>query len=399
MLSLLLALAWAGIVTWLVLRATRQFRAYRVLKPLAATADGPTPRLTVIVPARNEADVIGRCLEGLAAQDYPADRFRVIVVDDGSTDATAARARAAVGGDPRFTMIEAAPLPPGWTGKTHACWCGAAAAGGDWLCFIDADTVPEPPLLRTAIAAAVEEKLDLLSLEPRQELVTVWERLVIPAGLFALGFARDLRRIDDPTDQDAAANGQFLLVRRALYEAVGGHSAVRASISEDSLLARVVKARGGRIGLSGGALLISARMYRNLRALCEGVSKNSTETLGGVRATLTICGLGLPLAWTTFALPVALAAVLGGVPAAGLLSVLGFGIALSASLAAIGLHMAGAHYMRIPAWYGLIFPIGYTFAALLAFDGLRQQRRGRVGWKGRTYAVGTEPRPGGTGSP
>jgi chlorobactene glucosyltransferase len=253
-------------------------------------------------------------------------------------------------------------------------------------------------LLRTVVAMAVKEGFDFLSLEPRQELLTLGERLIIPAGLFALAFARDLRRLDDPTDGDAAANGQFLLISRAVYDAIGGHAAVRAAISEDSMLARAVKAWGGRIGLVGGAPLISARMYRKFSTLWEGLSKNSTEALGGVRTTLILCGLGVPLAWATIAVPVALATLLGS-PADAVLPIVGFGVALLASLAVIGFHLAGARYLRIPIGYGLLFPIGYTLGAVLALDGLLQQRRGRVGWKGRIYAVGAEPRPRGAGSP
>lgn len=384
MLGIIAAALWVMVVTLLIRRAARQFQAYEVLRPETAPADDPVPSLAVIVPARNEAATIVRCLAGLRAQDYPAERLRVLVVDDGSTDGTAAIAAHAIGGDPRFRIIAAGSLPTGWAGKPHACWKGAAAAEGEWLCFLDADTVAAPFLLRTAIATAGRRGLDLLSLEPRLELETVWERLVIPAGLFALAFIGDVRRTNDPARRGAAANGQFMLIRRSAYERIGGHAAVRAAIIEDTMLAAKVKEAGLRFALLGGAPLIRTRMYRSLPALWEGLSKNVAETLGGVPITLLAAGLGPLLAWTAVALPLWLGAAALG-PASGALQDAAFALASLASLALLGLHMAGARYLAIPVWYGGLFPVGYTLAALLAASGLRARRRGRVGWKGRIY--------------
>jgi chlorobactene glucosyltransferase len=192
MIAAAVALLWALAVAWLIRRAARQYAAYEIACPEPLPAEAPA--VDIIVPARNEAEAIARCLTGLIAQDYPLGRFTVTTVDDGSSDATAAIARGMGASKARLRVIEAGALPPGWTGKAHACWRGAAQAGGEWLCFVDADTMPGPDLLRAAVAAACRRGLDLLSLEPRQELVTVWERLIIPAGLCALGFTGELRR-------------------------------------------------------------------------------------------------------------------------------------------------------------------------------------------------------------
>ncbi len=383
MIELAVAMFWAMLVAWLILRAYRQFLAYRMLQPESGRPAADMPDVSVIVPARNEGDLIGRCLLGLKAQDYAAERTQIIVVDDGSTDATATLAQHAAAGDPRLTVVKAGPLPPGWMGKSHACWQGVALARGAWFCFIDADTKPQPSLLRTAIAAAERHGLDLLSLQPMQELGTPWERLIIPAGLFALSFARDLRRIDWHDFADCAINGQFILVRRAVYERIGGHSEVRATVAEDSALAGRVKAAGGRIALWGGASLISVRMYRNVGQLWEGLSKNVIETFGGVPATLRMLVLGVPLAWASLGIPIFLAASLGRPPSplhAGALA-----LASLASLAAFGVHLRGARYFAIPVWYGLLFPVGYSLGALLVINGIRERWRGRVVWKGRAY--------------
>lgn len=371
-----LACGWALIVMWLIVRAARQHRAFMPL-PVGRAPDDFSPTIAVILPARNEAQNIARSLGALLTQDYPQPRFTVTVVDDGSTDETAALAQRIISGRHRASVVSAGSLPSGWTGKCHACWQGAQMTDSEWLCFIDADTVPRSNLLTAAAAAARGGTFDLLSLAPRHELVTIWERLVIPSGLCILGFMGD--RL--PRE---AINGQFILIRRSVYERIGGHRMVRGAVAEDGALARLVVSSGGRIVLMDGASLISVRMYKNLLQLGEGLAKNVTETLGGARTTLSVVAAGFTLAWATVALPIILflaAAVSAwSVPptAAALLAV-------AASSAITGLHVAAARYFRLPWWCGLLFPIGYTLAAAIAVAGVIAQRRDRIAWKGRIY--------------
>jgi chlorobactene glucosyltransferase len=381
MIAAAVSLLWALVVATLIGRALRQYQAYEVVQP--APLPGAAPMIDIVVPARNEADAIGSCLAGLAAQDYPASRVSITVVDDGSTDGTAAIARGMGGIAVPLAVIEAGPLPAGWMGKAHACWRGAGEGRGEWLCFIDADTIPAPALLRSAITAAQQRSLDFLSLEPHQVLVTVWERLIIPAGLCALGFAGDLRRVGDPDDPSAAANGQFLLIRRAAYERAGGHRAVRGTVSEDSALAARVKATGGRIALMGAAPLIGVRMYRSLPQLWEGLRRSVIDTFGGVGRTAVIALGGLVIAWSALAIPAALAVRFAATPAP--LDAAALAVALAASLALFGVHIAAARYFAIPLGYGLLFPVAYSLAAVLALAGIRARRQGRVAWKGRSY--------------
>lgn len=381
------ALLWAGLVTWLIARAAGQYRAYELLRPTVLSARAPS--VDVVVPARNEAEAITGCLAGLAAQDYPGGRLAVIVVDDGSTDATAALARQHAADDPRIAVIEAGTLPPGWTGKTHACWEGAAQGRGEWLCFIDADTTARPELLRSAVACARQRGIDLLSLEPKQELVGAWERLILPAGMCTLGFAGDLRRTGDPAYAAAPANGQFMLLRRSVYERVGGHRAVRDAVAEDSALAARVKAAGGRVAVMDGARLIGVRMYRSLPQLWEGLAKNVTQTFGGTVRTAVIAAVAPVLAWTVPALPAAVALDVAGAPS--LLAMAALAVAVAASLAMVALHIAAARHFAIPLWYGLLFPLGYTLAAMLAAEGIAARRQGRVAWKGRLYRTAADP--------
>jgi len=377
------AMGWAAIVAWLIRRAARQFRAYRELKAEPPKIDATLPRVAVVIPARNEGHAIGSCIAALATQDYPEQAVEVVIVDDSSSDDTAAAASAAAAEDRRFRVMAAGPLPAGWTGKANACWRGATATESEWLCFLDADTVPAPPLLRSAVLAVGRERLDFLSLEPRQELGTPWERLVIPAGLFALAFALDHRRTNDLADPAAAANGQFILVRRAAYVAAGGHAAVCGSIAEDSALAQAVKRRGFRIKLMGGAALIRTRMYRDLAGLWEGLSKNCVATFGGRTMMLVVSIAGFLLAWSAPAVPVVLGVL--AVQRASPLLLGAFIIALLASIAMAGLHVAGARHLGIPAAYGLLFPVAYSLGAAIGISGVVQQRRGRARWKGRIY--------------
>jgi chlorobactene glucosyltransferase len=342
------------------------------------------PHITVIIPARDEEVNIGRCLRSLLAQDYPADRLKVLVIDDHSADGTAAIVRAIAAGHPQVSLLSSPKLPPRWTGKSHACWIGARAAApeSEWLCFLDADVWGEPPLLSSAVHAAVAQKLDLLSLAPRQELGSFAERLMLPCGLILLSFLQDLREVQARTGSAVTATGQFMLIRRDAYQAVGGHAAVSNVICEDLELARLLKQSGRSVLLMGGDALIATRMYTGWRTLWPGFAKNLVDTLGGPRATLIFTPLAVILAWAALAVPiVAAAAYWQGAPGA----LVALALALLGSAAAFGLHVAATFYFRIPFWYGLVFPLGYTLGAAMAFDSVRRRLTGRVIWKGRIY--------------
>ena len=228
--------------------------------PLSAAQ---APRVAVIVPARDEEANIGPCLQSLLVQDYPSSRMSVLVVDDHSADATATIVRSIVARDARIALNQSPPLPPRWTGKSHACWIGARAAApeAEWLCFVDADVRTEPALLSSAMRAARAQRLDLLSLAPRQQLQTFAERLILPCGLILLSFIQDLRQAQARSGRDVTATGQFMLVRRDAYEAVGGHASVSSAICEDLEFARRLKQSGRSVLLMGGEGLISTRMY------------------------------------------------------------------------------------------------------------------------------------------
>lgn len=370
------------LIAWLIGHAFRQRYALTRLSAAAPGASGDAPRVAVIVPARDESANIGACLAALLAQDYP--RLAVVVVDDDSTDDTAAIVRRLSAQDRRVVLMQSPPLPPGWTGKVNACAAGARAVAdaADWLCFVDADVRAQPALIASAIGAASRDAIDLLTLAPRQEFGSFAERLVLPCGFYLLSFSQNLARMQAPDSDDAAAAGQFMLIRRAAYEDVGGHAAVSRSIVEDLDLARLMKRRGHRVLMQDAAALVSIRSYTGWATLWRGLARTFVDLLGGPATTLVTILAAVTLAWATLLLPAFdIAGCVAGTQNACLAAV----PALIGAAAALGLHLAGAAYFGIPLVFALLFPLGYTAAAVIALDGLRRRTSGRVRWKGRTY--------------
>jgi chlorobactene glucosyltransferase len=390
MILLACSIVWVLVVAGLLARAITQYRHYKIIAPIPLSECSAAPSVTVIVPARNEERIIGRCLDGLARQDYPRDQLQFLVVDDNSTDRTAAIVAESAARDDRIRPIRGQPLPEGWLGKPHACWTAAKDAQGEWLCFIDADTVADPPLIGTAIETVLSRRLDLVSLQPFQELGTFAERLILPTGFFLIAFTQDLRKTNDPALPDASVNGQFLLIRRSVYSAVGGHATVKDATAEDSALARAIKAAGHPIGVFGTEGLLHTRMYSDFRSLCEGAARQAATLLGGAPALLSVAIGALLLALVPIALPVLAACRLAGV--GGAAAIAAFALSLTGSLALFGTHIGAAHYFRIPFWYGLLFPLGYLAGAGILIFAAWQQSRGQTRWKGRVYSTSATPR-------
>jgi chlorobactene glucosyltransferase len=381
--ELILSLIWFALVAWLILRAYGQRNA---LKRLAqARAPDQAPAIAVIVPARDEESNIRPCLASLLTQDYPSAQLTVHVIDDDSSDATAAIVRSLAARDPRVTLLHAPPLPAGWKGKAHACWIGVRAvpAGVPWLCFMDADMRAAPALLSSAVRSADAGGIALLSLAPRQELGSVAERLMLPAGLYLLAFSQNLERIQAPDSGDAVATGQFMLVRREAYDDINGFAAVKSEICEDIELARTLKRRGHRVLMQDGNALLSTRMYTGWNTLWPGIAKNLTDMLGGPVRTLTLAAIAVIMAWAAVLVPL-LDAV--GCSRAVPFACVALVPAVLASAAALGLHIAGAVHFGIPPWYGLLFPLAYSTGAILALDSVRWRLVRKVRWKGRVYS-------------
>ena len=381
---LLLSSLWLALVVWLIARAVRQSKVLARVPVSTRDPHATAPKVAVIVPARDEAANIGPCVESLSAQEYPSDSLAIIVVDDDSTDETSAIVAALAKRDNRITLLRTPPLPPGWKGKVHACCTGVAAAPEDaeWLCFLDADMQASPRAIASALEMASDRNLDLLTLAPRHELGSFAERLMLPCGLYLLGFYQNLEKIQAPESDEVVATGQFMLLRRSAYAAVGGHAPVRGEICEDVELALLMKRRGYHVLLMDGSALLSTRMYRGWSTLWPGFAKNLIQLLGGPLRTLIAVPVIVVLAWAAVYLPLRdLAAVMHGASGAPL----ALALATLGSAAVLGLHIGGAVHFRIPWWYGLLFPLGYTAGAVMALDSIRWRISRRVHWKGRVY--------------
>ena len=226
------------------------------------------PEVSIIIPARNEEASLASCLESLIGQTRVA--FEIIVVNDHSSDRTSAIANSF----PNVKVMDAPTLPPGWTGKNNAMIAGAAEARGEWLLFTDADTVHLPGSLARALNEAKAGQAALLSYSPEQVASGFWEKAVMPVIFAELAAHYRPSEVSDPNSPAAAANGQYILIRREAYDAGGGHAAVADKILEDVELARAVKRSGHKILFRFGGDAVRTRMYRNFSQLREGWTKN-----------------------------------------------------------------------------------------------------------------------------
>jgi glycosyltransferase involved in cell wall biosynthesis len=230
--------------------------------------------LTVIIPARNEQECLGACLESLVAQSEDSFKlgreWELIVVDDHSSDRTAEIARSFAG----VTVMEAEKLEEGWTGKNNAVWTAAKQARGRWLLFTDADTIHEQGNLHRAMHEAERHKVGMLSYSPRQIVSGIWQRALMPLVFCELALAYPPAKVSDPAQRLAAANGQFLLVEREAYRRLGGHAMVAEKVLEDVELAFLAKRRRVGLRFRYAEDNVATRMYRTTAAMMEGWTKN-----------------------------------------------------------------------------------------------------------------------------
>jgi chlorobactene glucosyltransferase len=281
----------SGVLGMAALRRQERVPPVDACEERAPSADGNWPFVSVIVPARNEERNLPRLLPTLINQRYP--NYEVIVVDDSSTDATPRvlsewRAR-----DGRLRLVHGEPLPEGWRGKPWAMSQGVKAARGEWLLFTDADTQHSPLSVSSSMAYALRNNVDLLSILPRSELGSPSERVIMPVAFIGISNLYPVYRVNDPRSKVALANGQYIFIRRATYNEVGGIERVRDKIVEDMEFARVVKGEGHRLYLADGRHLMSVRMYTNLSEIWEGWSKNVVLSFSGKPGlvALTVTGI------------------------------------------------------------------------------------------------------------
>jgi chlorobactene glucosyltransferase len=379
---------WLPALPWLIPFLTLP-RLARRTPNLSDVSPSAGRLVTIIIPARNEARSITTVLRSILNTSYHP--FELLVVDDRSTDGTAAIVRS-LSQDPRVRLISGEELPAGWYGKPWACYQGYQEARGELLLFTDADTRHAPTLLGRAVGALLTEEAALVTVSPTQRCVTFWERVVMPQIWFLLSLRYDPRTVNRARrPSDVIANGQFILTSRADYEAAGTHAAVRSEVAEDLALAQSYVRKGLKLHFAFAERLMETRMYSGLHHLIEGWSKNIY--LGGRRsfpdeplrrALVPVMLVLVMLFWLTP--PAVLIASLAQAGPGRLSS----GAAVAIGISAV-FWMIISSGMDIPMLYGLAYPVGAVVS--LYIIGRSTWRGGRrVEWRGRVYNETTNRR-------
>jgi cellulose synthase/poly-beta-1,6-N-acetylglucosamine synthase-like glycosyltransferase len=335
--------------------------------------------ITAIVPARNEEEVIAACLESLLQQPEISE---VIVVNDQSTDKTAEIVRGMLAANPKLRLLQTRDVPAGWVGKNNAVAIGAREAAGAWLLFSDADAVHEAGAAARALKIAREHQAEFVSFSPEQITEKWYEKALIPFVYCRLAKQFSYDDVNNPTSAAAAANGQFLMIRRDVYEAIGGHAAIAGEVLEDLALAKRAKAAGHRLWFASGGGIVRVRMYRSFAAMWQGWKKNLYGLMGGTP------GAAFREMESTFPwIPIVVMAIGLKFPIALLLGV----------WLLIFRQMAYGSDLRRNQ-YPFSFILYYAPAVLLYVSVLwasyRAYARGKVAWKGRDIHVEVPTSPG-----
>ena len=382
-----LFISWATIVLWLV-GAGLTVRGIRRQRPLEVEHDAPAetnePFVSVLVPARDETGrVLDAAIRSLLNQDYEA--YEVVAVDDRSTDGTLARLREFAGRDERLRVIAGAELPAGWLGKPHAMQQAYDQAIGEWLLATDADCIFDRSAVRTAVTHARSNLYDALTIIPRIECVSFWERVFMPTFGWFMFVSRPVERVNDPRRADALGVGGFFLMRREPLARLGAWRAVRAEVAEDLRLAEMLKAAGARLRVEYAPGLVRTRMQTNLREIWEGFTKNlyaGTRFRFWQAAAGGVAVLLFSVAPVFVFIACAVASLAGGayaVDAARLALPCGLIWAIQIVTFAVVNRASG-----VPVIYAPFAPLGHLLFVLILFNSTFKIATGRgVKWKGR----------------
>lgn len=386
--ALVIISIFTSFLTVFLLNFRKAIAYYDDEPPIIENLQGNPPLVSIIVPMRNEEKNARRCIESLISQCYP--NLEIIAVDDRSRDNTLNILKELASRYNDLRVIEGNPVPKGWVGKNYALWQGVKQSKGDWLLFIDADTVSEPYMLTSVMRYVDENNIDMLSISPFQILETFWERVIQPVVLSSIYYTFPYGRVNDPRSKIAAANGQFILIRRSVYEAIGGHPAVKNSIVEDVALANLVKGLGYRLHFVKGRRLIKTRMYTNFSEIWEGWTKNLFFELGRKWSQvifslfiLLACGFIAPVLFTWSFVNVLF---LGSRTLHSLLI-----LAESAFLLALIIYNSWWQALKlfaIPRYYSFTVPMGILIYIALIVSSTYKVVSGKgVIWKARVYRL------------
>ena len=380
-LLVLLVLAWTGLVLAVIpaLLTLGNLRLFR--PPPEPPAGGPPPRVSVLVPARNEERAIGRLVADVLASE--GVDLELVVLDDTSDDRTAEIVLELAERDGRVRLVRGGPLPAGWCGKQHACWQLAGAARHDTWVFLDVDVVPARDAVARAVAFLDASGAALASGFPRQETGSFLEWLLLPLIHFVLlGYlplARS-RQVNDPSL--AAGCGQLFVTRRADYERAGGHAAIRASLHDGVKLPRAYRRAGLVTDIFDATEIASCRMYSRSLDVWRGLSKNATEGIGSAATILPFTillggGAVLPPLLAGWGLATGFAGWPIGAAA----------VALAAAVLAYLPRVCDAIRFRQSLTSALVHPLGVAVFLAIQWVALIRKALGlKTAWRGRSLA-------------
>ena len=335
------------------------------------------PKVSILVPARNESRILSHTLESILNLDYPD--FEVLVIDDHSEDNTFGIASGFAARDPRVRVIKSAELPPGWRGKAWALHHAALLAQGTWLLFTDADVSNHPKTLRCALALAQREKLDMLSVIPHMECPNFWDRIMLPSFAAILNIVRPVHKSNDPSSPVALAPGGFLLIKAMIFKYVGGYEQIHLALAEDLKLAELFKRSGYRIRtVFCRSKWVRTRMYESFRGIWEGLSRHAFEGAGfnpvRIVAAAIAGNLCIVVPWITLAIGLTLhhwtLALLSVFPVLFMMIMQTF-----------------LNYKwEVPLYYFFSFPLATIIYSFIMMNSMWSHYfRGGVLWKGRRY--------------
>ncbi|MGO8733439.1 MAG: glycosyltransferase [Terriglobia bacterium] len=375
---------WCGLgaFTFWNLYGATTLRANQSASPLESS-----PKVSIIVAARNEEDALPAALESMLALDYPD--YEIVLVDDDSRDRTGAIADEWAGKPAargRLKILHNKQLPPDWCGKVHALHLAANAAAGEWVLATDADMVFYPSALRVAMSYALEQGVQLLSIVPELEFNSFWETVVLPAFTFLVSTFYPFRLVNDPKSSRALAAGGFILMKREDLNALGGYAQLREVLIEDVRLAQLFKRQGRRIHLAASRGLFHTSMYSSVGEMFEGLSRSAFEATGF--SVPKIVGIMLFANLLTVSPWVVLVARMlrdmrSGGPAWHDPALF---VALLACTVASLVYLPFIRHLRVPVLYVFGLPLATLFYSCVAINSALAGIIGRgVPWKGRRY--------------
>ena len=359
-------------------------RRQQSLGPLSPQFNQPGPPLvTAILPAKDEEAYLADCLQSVRRQTYP--NLEILVVDDRSTDRTAEIAREIAHADPRVRVLTIENLPGGWTGKTHALEHGSHFANGQWLLFVDADTLHAPESLAIMMEFARSHGAVLASLLPELRCETFWERVVQPIAAITLMQSFPLDAVNNNRSPLAFANGQYILIKRTAYDAAGGHQGVRDRFVEDIAIAERVKGLGLPIRVTLAHGIVSCRMYASFGQLVKGWSRIFYDALGRNAWRLALKLLDPMIFCQTGHLALAASVVLIACGLHGTIdmSLLALSLAHHLFMYLVFRRIFQAAVSR--ARWALCYPLANIVVDLILILALRMCLTGKVTWRGTDY--------------